>query len=155
MTYRKIVFTASSITFNALKCSTSSNNTQPWSPCVFVCSILFSGHISMSSLMGINCSILIMSMGYIVQNVILILEMHFTLHSSLCDFGWTSDFEISNAQANTFHYHISENLTVSTFCSGVVFQNVHINLWRRIKTILPFAGIIRRLPYCTRFQDKG
>ena len=26
---------------------------------------------------------------------------------------------------------------------------------RRIKFRLPFAGIIRRLPYFTRFQDKG
>jgi len=26
---------------------------------------------------------------------------------------------------------------------------------RRIKSRLPFAGIIRRLPYSTRFQDKG
>ena len=26
---------------------------------------------------------------------------------------------------------------------------------RRIKSHLPFAGIIRRLPYSTRFQDKG
>jgi len=26
---------------------------------------------------------------------------------------------------------------------------------RRIKSLLPFAGIIRRLPYSTRFQDKG
>jgi len=26
---------------------------------------------------------------------------------------------------------------------------------RRIKSNLPFAGIIRRLPYSTRFQDKG
>ena len=26
---------------------------------------------------------------------------------------------------------------------------------RRIKSSLPFAGIIRRLPYSARFQDKG
>ena len=26
---------------------------------------------------------------------------------------------------------------------------------RRIKSCLPFAGIIRRLPYSTRFLDKG
>ena len=26
---------------------------------------------------------------------------------------------------------------------------------RRIKSRLPFAGIISRLPYSTRFQDKG
>jgi hypothetical protein len=26
---------------------------------------------------------------------------------------------------------------------------------RRIKSCLPFAGIIRRLSYSTRFQDKG
>ena len=25
----------------------------------------------------------------------------------------------------------------------------------RIKSLLPFAGIIRSLPYSTRFQDKG
>ena len=32
---------------------------------------------------------------------------------------------------------------------------VYLNFRRRIKSRLPFAGIIRRLPYSTRFQDKG
>ena len=31
----------------------------------------------------------------------------------------------------------------------------YLTFRRRIKTRLPFAGIIRRLPYSTRFQDKG
>ena len=30
-----------------------------------------------------------------------------------------------------------------------------LNFRRRIKSRLPFAGIIRRLTYSTRFQDKG
>ena len=30
-----------------------------------------------------------------------------------------------------------------------------LNFRRRIKSRLPFAGIIRSLPYSTRFQDKG
>ena len=30
-----------------------------------------------------------------------------------------------------------------------------LNFRRRIKSRLPFAGIIRRLSYSTRFQDKG
>jgi len=30
-----------------------------------------------------------------------------------------------------------------------------LNFRRRIKSRMPFAGIIRRLPYSTRFQDKG
>jgi len=30
-----------------------------------------------------------------------------------------------------------------------------LNLRRRIKSRVPFAGIIRRLTYSTRFQDKG
>jgi len=35
---------------------------------------------------------------------------------------------------------------------SVIFQ---LTFRRRIKSHLPFAGIIRMLPYCTRFQDKG
>ena len=31
----------------------------------------------------------------------------------------------------------------------------YLTFRRRIKSRLPFAGIIRRLPYSTRFQDKG
>ena len=31
----------------------------------------------------------------------------------------------------------------------------HLTFRRRIKSRLPFAGIIRMLPYSTRFQDKG
>ena len=33
--------------------------------------------------------------------------------------------------------------------------SVHLTFRRRIKSRLPFAGIIRRLPYSTLFQDKG
>ena len=33
--------------------------------------------------------------------------------------------------------------------------HVVLTFRRRIKSRLPFAGIIRRLPYSTRFQDKG
>ena len=32
---------------------------------------------------------------------------------------------------------------------------LHLTFRRRIKSRLPFAGIIRRLTYSTRFQDKG
>jgi len=34
-------------------------------------------------------------------------------------------------------------------------RNDKLNFRRRIKSRLPFAGIIRRLPYSTRFQDNG
>jgi len=81
--------------------------------------MLFSGHISTSSLMSINYSIL----EYIVQKVILKLETQFPLHNSLCDVGRTSDFEVPNAQANTFRCHINENLVVSKLCYGVAFQS--------------------------------
>ena len=37
---------------------------------------------------------------------------------------------------------------LSTFVGTLIFR-------RRIKSRLPFAGIIRRLPYSKRFQDKG
>ena len=36
-----------------------------------------------------------------------------------------------------------------------VYGTLILNFRRRIKSRLPFAGIIRRLPYSTRFQDKG
>lgn len=134
MAYMKIVFTASSTNFNPLKCSTSSKSTELCSHCVFMFSMLFSGHITMNSLMIINCSILVMLVKHIVQKAILILETQCTIHISLCGFGWTSDFEVPNSQGNTFHCHISENLMVSTLCSGVVFQSGQINVstlhWR-------------------------
>jgi len=103
MTYRKIVFTASSNTFKPLKCINSSNNTELCSHCVFMCPVLFSGKISMSSLVSINLSILILSMGHTVQKVIPILKTQCTLHNSLCDSGLTSDFEVPSVQDNTFH----------------------------------------------------
>ena len=34
-------------------------------------------------------------------------------------------------------------------------QNISLTFKRRIKSRLPFAGIIRSSPYSTRFQDKG
>jgi len=34
-------------------------------------------------------------------------------------------------------------------------DSLTLNFRRRIKSRLPFAGIIRRSPYSTRFQDKG
>jgi len=39
--------------------------------------------------------------------------------------------------------------------AGYVFVTIILTFRRRIKSRLPFAGIIRRLPYSTRFQDKG
>ena len=36
-----------------------------------------------------------------------------------------------------------------------VDESLILNFRRRIKSRLPFAGIIRRLSYSTRFQDKG
>ena len=36
-----------------------------------------------------------------------------------------------------------------------VMSPADLTLRRRIKSRLPFADIIRRLPYYTRFQDKG
>jgi len=43
---------------------------------------------------------------------------------------------------------IEQRVDYSLCVSGLTFR-------RRIKSRLPFAGIIRRLPYSTRFQDKG
>ena len=37
----------------------------------------------------------------------------------------------------------------------IYFFRFHLTFRRRIKSRLPFAGIIRRSPYSTRFQDKG
>ena len=36
-----------------------------------------------------------------------------------------------------------------------IYAFVFLIFKRRIKSRLPFAGIIRRLPYSPRFQDKG
>jgi len=40
------------------------------------------------------------------------------------------------------------SITNKLICSGLTFR-------RRIKSCMPFAGIIRRLSYSTHFQDKG
>ena len=39
--------------------------------------------------------------------------------------------------------------------SPVVKSATSLTFRRRIKSRLPFAGIIRRLPYSTRLQDEG
>ena len=39
--------------------------------------------------------------------------------------------------------------------SGLRLKLIFLTSRRRIKSHLPFAGIIRRLPYSTGFQDKG
>jgi hypothetical protein len=41
------------------------------------------------------------------------------------------------------------------FCSRMESNNVCLTFKRRIKSHLPFAGIIRSSPYSPRFQDKG
>ena len=46
-------------------------------------------------------------------------------------------------------------LAESTRSDSPQVGNLSLNFRRRIKSRLPFAGIIRRLPYSTRFQDKG
>ena len=45
--------------------------------------------------------------------------------------------------------------TLACACLQVVGASTTLTFRRRIKSRLPFAGIIRRLPYSTRFQDKG
>ena len=49
--------------------------------------------------------------------------------------------------------------TLSEYFYGMIrnnFKPLHkLTFRRRIKSHLPFAGIIRRLPYSTLFQDKG
>jgi len=44
---------------------------------------------------------------------------------------------------------------VQEFCPETWWWCETLTFRRRIKSRLPFAGIIRRLPYSTRFQDKG
>ena len=41
------------------------------------------------------------------------------------------------------------------YCLSIVSSNAALNFKRRIKSRLPFADIISRLSYSTRFQDKG
>ena len=58
--------------------------------------------------------------------------------------------------------HVTEKATLSSMNHRLIpFLNQRYRITdvltfrRRIKSRLPFAGIIRRLPYSTRFQDKG
>jgi len=65
-------------------------------------------------------------------------------------------FDIVDARCN------HEDFTV-LFCAHLLFEikfvnsalDSCLNFRRRIRSRLPFAGIIRRLTYSTRFQDKG
>ena len=61
---------------------------------------------------------------------------------------WSSQYHLSLWLAidHTVHPHTVVNKL--RFLVALTFR-------RRIKSRLPFAGIIRRLPYSTRFQDKG
>jgi len=57
--------------------------------------------------------------------------------------------ELSVHLAISSSFVLEKNASISTeYGSTLTFR-------RRIKSRLPFAGIIRRLPYSTRFQDKG
>ena len=52
---------------------------------------------------------------------------------------------------------VLEVLHVVTLCwvEAILLRVACLTFRRLIKSRLPFAGIIRRLPYSTRFQDKG
>ena len=43
---------------------------------------------------------------------------------------------------------------LTSHCCDISF-NIYLTFKRRIKSHLPFAGIIRSSPYSLRFQDKG
>jgi len=45
------------------------------------------------------------------------------------------------------------NLALNVVADSEIFG--FLTFRRRIKSRLPFAGIIRRLPYSTRFQDRS
>ena len=57
------------------------------------------------------------------------------------------------------HDRADDNLTMNPALSQTnpihSLPSLCLTFRRRIKSRLPFAGIIRRLPYSTRFQDKG
>jgi len=48
-----------------------------------------------------------------------------------------------------------EDMSVREEISSLEDEDMRLTFRRRIKSRLPFAGIIRRLTYSTRFQDKG
>ena len=57
---------------------------------------------------------------------------------------------------NTYSWHSVSATLIRN--KPVVFDGnfvISLTFRRRIKSRLPFAGIIGRLPYYTRFQDKG
>ena len=50
---------------------------------------------------------------------------------------------------------IQHNKRTCQKSEGISCVSLDLTFRRRIKSRLPFAGIIMRLPYSTRFQDKG
>ena len=55
----------------------------------------------------------------------------------------------------TFLTRCNIHRTTDFYIRGCVHRNSVLTFRRRIKSRLPFAGIIRRLSYSTGFQDKG
>ena len=80
------------------------------------------------------------------------------IRGSVC---WRADLEPSTHSLTLMSYSSSSDSPTKrqeeAVCSRT--QNFgsyeQLTFGRRIKSRLPYAGIIRRLPYSTRFQDKG
>ena len=53
------------------------------------------------------------------------------------------------------HVQNCSNTAIYFTSLGNIIPLCYLTFRRRVKSHLPFAGIIRRLPYSTRFQDKG
>ena len=70
----------------------------------------------------------------------------------------TRHFEGGFSSSIRVSLHIRGGSMLASQPGGFLSQQVFslpLTFRRRIESRLPFAGIIRRLPYSTRFQDKG
>ena len=77
------------------------------------------------------------------------LSLSCNFHSRTLHLDIIRDFYLpTDAQENCFKNNIKMYIKTAPTSFGVTFK-------RRIKSRLPFAGIIRSSPYSTRFQDKG
>jgi hypothetical protein len=85
----------------------------------------------------------------------------FVVHKLAVGQVFSNCFSFTLTDALQAGFHIPVSSRVGTIVMETQHINVSctvfidINFRRRIKSRLPFAGIIRSSPYSTRFQDKG
>ena len=77
------------------------------------------------------------------------------VYIAFCHSGRDGAWQEASSHATCSHTLIQGSPTIYYMTAILkIFRHLGLIFRRRIKSRLPFAGITRRLPYSTRFQDK-